>query len=581
MEEKKKDYRYRLFAIQMFLILQLLGIPHTGSANDAELTFPNHGSTLSNISQSFTWRLDTGNESWLYLGSSAGGNDIYNSGSLGQANGADVYALPNDGRTIFLRLFYRSPGQSWRFLDHTFQAHTGTSAINLLSPQPGSTITDTRQLFTWQGDGINEWWMYIGSSVGGNDIYNSGNLGSVTSANLSALPHDGRTMYVRLYYRQTGAAWRYHDYTLGAHTGDHAIRLLSPAPGTTVTDSTQTLTWQAIGIDQWWLYLGSVVGASDIYNSGNLGSTTTTTVSVIPASAQIVHVRLFYKQNNAAWRFVDYSFNTNTRTERIVDTDLVALHYDVAPDLDDLHAIAAGANLSDKFGVSPAVVIGAYGLVGQGGNQDSDLKYLYDTATSTLGQGPNIGETRRQKAQQVADAAYGSGTYLDTGNGWTSAVNAQAIKFWDTLQSGYTVSVADGGPMDFTADVLKRLQSFHGATPTQLKRVMVVQHSLGFNVSNTLPANRAIVRNLATYVTIDNGNVGGNTTANLEDSGTNTTSSGFAQWARSGNSQSAAWNSALNDFSAKIDFSDTVEYLYILDVPLSSVSDINSFANFF
>jgi len=444
----------------MFLILQLLGIPHTGSANDAELTFPNHGSTLSNISQSFTWRLDTGNESWLYLGSSAGGNDIYNSGSLGQANGADVYALPNDGRTIFLRLFYRSPGQSWRFLDHTFQAHTGTSAINLLSPQPGSTITDTRQLFTWQGDGINEWWMYIGSSVGGNDIYNSGNLGSVTSANLSALPHDGRTMYVRLYYRQTGAAWRYHDYTLGAHTGDHAIRLLSPAPGTTVTDSTQTLTWQAIGIDQWWLYLGS-----------------------------------------AAWRFVDYSFNTNTRTERIVDTDLVALHYDVAPDLDDLHAIAAGANLSDKFGVSPAVVIGAYGLVGQGGNQDSDLKYLYDTATSTLGQGPNIGETRRQKAQQVADAAYGSGTYLDTGNGWTSAVNAQAIKFWDTLQSGYTVSVADGGPMDFTADVLKRLQSFHGATPTQLKRVMVVQHSLGFNVSNTLPANRAIVRNLSTTVT--------------------------------------------------------------------------------
>ena len=135
--------------------------------------------------------------------------------------------------------------------------------------------------------------------------------------------------------------------------------------------------------------------------------------------------------------------------------------------------------------------------------------------------------------------------------------------------------------MDFTADVLKRLQSFHGASTEQLKRVMVVQHSLGFNVTKTLPSNRSVVSNLATYVTVDNGNVGGNATADLEDSGINTTSSTFAQWARRGNDKSAAWNSALDDFSAKIDFSDTVEYLYILDVPLSSVSDINSFSSFF
>lgn len=59
---------------------------------------------------------------------------------------------------------------------------------------------------------------------------------------------------------------------------------------------------------------------------------------------------------------------------------------------------------------------------------------------------------------------------------------------------------------------------------------MVVQHSLGFNVTNTLPANRTAVADLATYITIDNGNVGGNATANLEDSGTNTTTSAFAQW---------------------------------------------------
>ena len=86
---------------------------------------------------------------------------------------------------------------------------------------------------------------------------------------------------------------------------------------------------------------------------------------------------------------------------------------------------------------------------------------------------------------------------------------------------------------------------------------------------------------MATYVTIDNGNVGGNNTANLEDSSSNTTTSDFAVWARNNNSHTDAWNSALDDFSAKIDFSDTVEYLYILDLPLDLVSDIQTFRQLF
>jgi len=141
--------------------------------------------------------------------------------------------------------------------------------------------------------------------------------------------------------------------------------------------------------------------------------------------------------------------------------------------------------------------------------------------------------------------------------------------------------VADGGPMDFTADVLTRLQSHHGATEAELKRVTVVQHSLGFNVTNTQPANLEKITDLANYVTIDNGNIGGNNTANLEDSGSNTTTGSFAQWARNNNSHSDAWNSALDDFSAKIDFSDTVEYLHILDLPLELVSDITTFRQLF
>ena len=283
--------------------------------------------------------------------------------------------------------------------------------------------------------------------------------------------------------------------------------------------------------------------------------------------------------------YTDNNNGGNDGSEAQVDstdptvTDLIALHYDVSPDLDDLHAIAAGANISNKFSINPALVIGAYGHVDH--SQFGNLKSLYNVETNTLGQGPNIGETRRQKARAVADIAYGSGNYLDTGEGWTQAVNAQATKFWTVLKNGNLVSIAEGGPMDFTADVLTRLQTYHGATSSQLKNIRVVQHSLGFNVQQTLPANLAKVINLATYITIDNGNVGNNSTADLKDRDTNTTSSNFARWARNDNCQSAAWIAALDRFNSHIDFSDTVEYLHIMNVPITTVSNLTTFAEYF
>ena len=180
---------------------------------------------------------------------------------------------------------------------------------------------------------------------------------------------------------------------------------------------------------------------------------------------------------------------------------LVALHFDIAPDLDDLHAMAAGCNITRRFNRNPAVVIGTYGL----NNSGDDLRAAYLTETNMRGQGTNDGRTRRQRAIEVASLAFDS--HLDTGNGWPAIVNNQAQKWWSVLNSGGSVRVADGGPMDFTADVLNRLRNFHGASPAQLKRVTVVQHSAGFNQQRTLPQNLTLVRQLADYRLIANGNV--------------------------------------------------------------------------
>ncbi len=258
------------------------------------------------------------------------------------------------------------------------------------------------------------------------------------------------------------------------------------------------------------------------------------------------------------------------------DNVLIALHFDIAPDLDDLHAMAAGCNITRRFNRNPAVVIGAYGHA----NIGDDLTAAYLTETNTRGQGTNDHRTRQHRAIEVASLAFN--TYLDTGTGWTNAVNTQAAKWWSVLSAGGSVRVADGGPMDFTADVLNRLKDAHAATATQLKRVQVIQHSAGFNTQQTTAENFRIVQLLADFQAIPNGNVVGNGTAGFMPPNLGGTTSGsFANWARNGNECSAAWIAALNSFSARIDFSDAVEYLWIIGPETRSITDINSFADFF
>ena len=258
-------------------------------------------------------------------------------------------------------------------------------------------------------------------------------------------------------------------------------------------------------------------------------------------------------------------------------TDIIALHYDVAPDLDDLDAIASGCSLSNCFGIDPCVVIGAYGL-----NDPQRAVQYNDPNSSKLGQSnatyANV--SRRQMAIDVATAAYGAGNFLDTGGGnWDAAVNAQAAKWKPVVQSGGLVHVAEGGPSDFTADVLRRLLVL-GCTAAQIKSsVQVVQHAPPFNNGNTLPANLAYMQANATYIGIDNGNQSGNSTADLEDASENTTTGAFAVWARA-SACGNAWDAAMDRYVTKIDFSDTVEYLHILGIGLGTISDVTDFCNY-
>lgn len=224
--------------------------------------------------------------------------------------------------------------------------------------------------------------------------------------------------------------------------------------------------------------------------------------------------------------------------------DLISLHYDHAPDRDDGHATVAALMVVTKFGIQPHVVSGAYG-------QHNDHRY-------------------QPPAEQVMQATWGN-NWLNAHSNWQNSVNRTATRWIQTINAGGDVYVAEGGQADFTADVVREIRR---QTSINTKtRITVVQHS-AWNERMANASDLAYVRAQTDYVKINDGN-NENGTADL-----NKRSDSFVAAARSGQF-SDQWNAAFDYLSpsSKLDFSDTVELLHILDVGKNIVATVNDFGD--
>ncbi len=158
--------------------------------------------------------------------------------------------------------------------------------------------------------------------------------------------------------------------------------------------------------------------------------------------------------------------------------DLLILNYDSWPDQDDHQAVAMSKYIVDKLGLNPTVVIGAWGENGP------HLKFVDGSVEYWRSIYPNVLDAHNEKASSATELA--------------RRVTA-------TIRSGNKVSIAEGGPSDFTARMLRVLPS-----DVDTKMISVYQHSVGstaFNESKTLPENLALVKSKTNYVAVPNGNV--------------------------------------------------------------------------
>jgi hypothetical protein len=178
------------------------------AAQEAVMSTPTPGSALTNSTVTFTWTAGAGASAyWLDVGGTPGANNYYSSGNLGTALTTTVYTLPTDGSTIYATLYSLIGGQ-WYGNTYNYTALNATAGLAAMtSPTPSGTIHGTSATFTWSSDAnATAYWVDIGSSAGGNNVYSSGNLGTAQTTTVYTLPANGSTIYVSL-YSYVGGQW--------------------------------------------------------------------------------------------------------------------------------------------------------------------------------------------------------------------------------------------------------------------------------------------------------------------------------------------------------------------------------------
>ena len=234
--------------------------------------------------------------------------------------------------------------------------------------------------------------------------------------------------------------------------------------------------------------------------------------------------------------------------------DKIFVHWDSSFDFDDLQAMVATREIFDEF---------------------PDLNFTVVNGTkahSNNGILPGSSDVMRMVFPDGLDA------FNDRDNTLTTLAN----QIQETLESGGTAHIAEGGPSDFTADVIRELQS---RDVVGLKRIRVVQHSIAANQAWTREDNLALVQNQATYVTIGNGNNSGNGTPDFNPNQSSEVTEQNEFISRSLSTEySAAWTAAysfVNISSRPVDFSDAVEVTSILGFSVDQLADTIDFADRF
>ena len=166
----------------------------------------------------------------------------------------------------------------------------------MISPIPGTTLGSSAT-FTWStGTGVSYYLLYVGTMPRTHDIFDSG-LTHATSAVVTPIPTSGANLYVTL-YSYFGGVPQTEEY-IYTQSGTLAVATISsPAPGSQLTSSSQTFTWNAgSGATEYILFVGTAANQHDLFYLDTPVGTTSANVTGIPTNGAAIFVSLFTKIN--------------------------------------------------------------------------------------------------------------------------------------------------------------------------------------------------------------------------------------------------------------------------------------------
>ncbi|MGA3263399.1 MAG: chitobiase/beta-hexosaminidase C-terminal domain-containing protein [Terracidiphilus sp.] len=247
----------------------------------------------------------------LWLGSTGvGSSNLYNSGNV-TVTTETVSGLPTNGETIYARLYSLING-TWQSNDYTYTASGSPTLATMITPNQGSTLASTSQVFTWSpGNTATHFELWVGTTgAGTSNVYNSGNV-TVTTETVTGLSNNASTVYVRLYSLINGA-WHSNDYTYTSAGVQTPATLTTPTPGSTLPGSSVSFTWSPGNTaTHFTLYLGSIgVGSFNLYDSGQV-TVTSETVTGLPTNGEKIYARLYWIINGA-WQYTDYTYTASS-----------------------------------------------------------------------------------------------------------------------------------------------------------------------------------------------------------------------------------------------------------------------------
>jgi hypothetical protein len=297
--------RWRVAALLLFLPGWA-----AGQSSVATITSPADGATDidASVPAQITWTSVADAEAYyLYVGTSAGANDVYDGGET-QATAALVRLRPS---TTYHARIWTKKSSGWYYSDSSFQTDAGIARLTFPADQAINIEPSIPVQFRWTSvTTAAAYYLYVGTSPGAKDAYESYETQAV-SAWVTLAP--ATTYYVRLWTRKA-SGWRYSDSSF--QTGTGIARLISPADQSTGVDPSGPVqfTWSSVSDAlAYYLYVGTSVGAKDVYNSYEIQALG---AAVTLAPLTTYYVRLWTKKASG-WRYSDSSFQTGTGIARL------------------------------------------------------------------------------------------------------------------------------------------------------------------------------------------------------------------------------------------------------------------------